>query len=106
MTLSEAVKAKLDFFNCEYSEDFLNSIFITEGLEAEVTLSPSNKELLDKALYCVIPEILVKPSISEGGYSVKFDKDAIVKYYNLLCQKNGFENELNSGTINDVSYLW
>jgi hypothetical protein len=49
------------------------------------------------------------PDISEGGYSVKFDRDAVVKWYNFEVQRLGLGRNPNfslSPKVRDASNRW
>ena len=74
------------------------------GTDAELT--EENKVEVEIAIAGFIPQLLLRPkSISEGGYSVSYDTQAIKDYYAFLCKKYGIENEIGS-SISDASELW
>ena len=46
-------------------------------------------------------------NVSEGGYSVSWNIDAIKLFYNALCNELGKENVLvNRPKIRNRSYMW
>jgi hypothetical protein len=107
MTLYEALKAKLEFINCQASDSFLAVLFVELNIESEHELTQNNKSELDTLLYNIIPLILAKPnSVSEGDYSIKYDRDSLIEFYNFLCFKNGLPNAVLQNAIRDKSDVW
>jgi hypothetical protein len=105
MKTHEFIKAKLESFSVELSDIELKALLIDCGI-SELDNYETNKA--KTALAKVIPEMLLKPSIQEGDYSIKYDKDGLVAYYNLICNDLGIENKLTppKPKINNRSYLW
>lgn len=61
----------------------------------------------DKFFYNVIPDLLSSPkSVSEGGYSISYDKEALMAFYNLLSKRLGLPNNLSANTITDITNRW
>ncbi len=105
MTVGGYIKSKYDSWNLTYSDDVV-------GLELAVVDIDSSEEMtpeinLDNFYYRVIPDILLNPSsVSEGGYSVSFDKVAIEKYYSLVAKRLGKPDLLASNAITDITNQW
>lgn len=63
----------------------------------------------DKAIYNRMSIILkgTMQNVSEGGYSVSWNMEAVKCYYNALCNELGLENVLvNRPKIRNRSNLW
>lgn len=72
-------------------------------------LSRENVNASDVAMISYIRDILLMPDISEGGYSVKFDRESVIKWYNLEVQRLGLGNDPNytlAAKIRDASNRW
>jgi len=104
MTLSSFIQSKLGQFGIELSSNELTALFIDNSLNESDDYETTKAK---KLLYSIIPELLVKPSISEGGYSVKYDSNSLVSYYNLLCSDLGLENKLiKQPKVHNASNRW
>jgi len=98
------IQAKLASFNVELSDIELKALLVDNGIsEADTYETKAAKT----ALVGIIPELLLKPDITEGGFSVKWDKGAIMNYYGLLCKELGLKNQLiEQPKVKNKSYLW
>ena len=47
-----------------------------------------------KVMVMLIPDLLVMPDVTQGSTSVKYDRDAVLKYYAWLCKQTGEEDTL------------
>lgn len=75
----------------------------TESQWTPVQYERAGKSMLVK----VIPELLLRSDVVEGGYSIKHNRDGIQMYYNLLCSDLGIANALTTkATLANKSYLW
>ena len=105
MEIGNYIKSKLSIWSVELSDDFITAELLRVGLIGidEVTESTN----LDLFFYNVIPEILMMPkSVSEGGFSITYDKDALLAYYAILAKKLGYVNLLSNDTIIDITSKW
>lgn len=107
MTIGKYIVGKFSLMAVDYPEDLIAFELSKIGLEAEAPLS--SEVNLDLFFYNVLPDVLLRPnSISEGGYSVSFDRNALEKYYNSLCVKLNKANVLTNqnNQIKDITSQW
>lgn len=104
MKTIDFIQAKLASFNVELSDLELKALLVDNGINE---LDDYETKAAKKALVGIIPEILLKPDITEGGFSIKWDKGAIEKYYGMLCKELGLKNQLiQQPKVVNKSYLW
>ena len=107
MKIGDYIKEKLGLWSVEMPTEMITAELSKIGIlsDDEVT----EKTNLDLFFYNIIPDIMLRPnSVSEGGYSVSFDKNALQNYYNSLCNKLGKDNILEGqkNTIKDITKQW
>lgn len=103
MIISDYIKKKFQPSGITLSEADLFDIW-PENIDAELTTV--NKDSVEIAIAEFIPQLLLRPkSISEGGYSVSWDVQAIKDYYSFLCKKYTLD-DLISSSISDASDIW
>lgn len=105
MTIGEYIQEKTSLWSVELSDGMIAAEL------ARVKLFPSdtitNETNLDLFFYNVIPDIISMPSsISEGGYSISYDKAALLKYYSMLARRLGKPDLLSDNTITDITAKW
>jgi len=105
MTIGEYIQEKFSLWSVEYSDGMVAAEL------ARVSLNPSdiitNEINLDNFFYNVIPDIINMPSsISEGGYSISYDKTVLLKYYSMVARKLGKPDLLSENTIIDITAKW
>jgi len=105
MTIGEYIKEKFSTWSVEYSDGMIGAeLARLELLPSDVITGETN---LDQFFYIVIPDIISMPSsISEGGYSITYDKAALLKFYSMLARKLGMPDLLNENTITDITAKW
>lgn len=84
-TVQEYFEAKLSRYNIELSDVETEAALIEEGLDPTAYFTPGSTIQIKTAIVKVLPELLLKPDITEGGYSEKWDKGAVKLFYSLLC---------------------
>jgi hypothetical protein len=104
MTNKEYLVKFLDGLNV--SEEDIDIILLKSGLEpdAEVDI-----KAVEKAVYNRMSVILkaITQNISEGGYSVSWNMEAVKLFYNSLCIELGVENVLfNNPKLRNRSNIW
>jgi len=107
MTIKDYITSKFQTFGINLSEADLADISMTVSLTDEFT--QENKNYVYLALVgSVIPQLLLRPkSISESGFSISYDNDALKNYYAWLCNELGIEDTLNDiSKISDASDIW
>jgi hypothetical protein len=105
MNIGDYIKEKLSMWSVELSDDYIDSELNRVGLWSSAAVSSEIN--LDTFFYNVIPDIIMIPSnISEGGFSIARNKDAIIAFYDLTCKRLGQPNLLNKDTITDITSKW
>lgn len=105
MTIGEYIKEKTSLWSVELSDGIIAAELARLELLPSDSLSAETN--LDKFFYNVIPDIILLPkSISEGGFSISYDKDAITAYYKILASRLGLPNLLAKDTITDITNRW
>lgn len=109
MTIKEYIVAKLGSFGYSVTDEEITAM----ELEADISFSDSYTGsssvviIVKTALSGVIPSLLAAPDITEGGYSVKYDRSGLLQYYNMLYIDLGLDNPLiNKPKIKDHSARW
>ncbi len=105
MTIREYIKEKTSLWSVELSDGIIAAeLARLELLPSEIITGETN---LDQFFYNVIPDIILLPkSVSEGGFSISYDKDAINAYYKILATRLGLPNLLAKDTITDITNRW
>lgn len=105
MTIGEYIKEKTSLWSVELSDEVITLELSRVELDSSVTISAETN--LDQFFYNVIPDIILLPkSVSEGGFSISYDKDAITAYYKILASRLGLPNLLAKDTITDITNRW
>ena len=75
------------------SEDDIDIIILKRGLDADAVANVQNA---DKAVYNRMSVVLkgATQNISEGGYSISWNMEAVKLFYNSICNELGLENVL------------
>ncbi len=75
------------------SEDDIDIIILKSGLDADAVVDVPNA---DKAVYNRMSVILkgTMQNVSEGGYSISWNMEAVKLFYASLCNELGLENVL------------
>lgn len=104
MTIGEYIQEKFSNWSVEYSDGMVAAELARLNLNPSDTVTNVN---LDIFFYTVIPDLIPMPSsISEGGYSISYDKTALLKYYSMLARKLGKPDLLSDNTITDITLKW
>lgn len=106
-TIREYIQAKLERYNIDLPEAELDALLIDSDLVGTDPYSTAAAKPIKLAIVKCIPELLLQPDITEGGYSRKLDKDAVIAFYSLLCKELGVENQLTpKPTLKNISNRW
>lgn len=107
MTVKEYITSKLSAFGVNVSDADLADIALTTDLNAEFSTDTRVAALTALAVN-VLPQYLLRAkSVSENGFSISWDNDALLKYYAWLCNELGIEDTLNSvSKIIDKTNEW
>lgn len=77
------------------------------GVDLEASYSKQHADLVDLAAIEAIKALLSIPDITEGGYSVKYDRKTMQARLTMLEKKQGvWVDETVIPTISDISNLW
>lgn len=105
MTIGDYIKEKLSIWSVEYSSEMIELELSKLNLSSLETITGETN--LDLFFYNVIPDILSQPdSVSEGGYSVSYNKNSLVAYYRDLAVRLGKPDFISKRTIRDASNKW
>lgn len=98
----EYITASLGGFNI--SDDDIDIIMLKSGINGE---DPIDTSSCDDAIYNRLSVVLKSASsnISEGGFSISWNIDALKLYYATLCNELGKPNLLKS-KIRNMSDVW
>lgn len=88
-TNKEYLTKSLARFNV--TEDDVDLILVDSGLDGEADLDVRAAKL---AIYKSMSSILPTANISEGGYSISWNMDALKMWYSALCKELGKEDVL------------
>lgn len=105
MKIGDYIKEKLSTWSVSLSDAMIDVELSRLGLSASDTIT--SEVNTDKFFYNIIPELLLSPkSVSEGGYSISYDKDAMVAFYRMLTKRLGLSDSLSTNTITDITNRW
>lgn len=105
MNIGEYIKEKLSIWSVELSDAMIALELSRVNLNASETITSEIN--LDEFFYNVIPEIISMPSsVSEGGFSISYDKDALLKYYSLVSKRLGKPDQFSVNTITNITAKW
>ena len=92
MIIADYIKQKFQSFGIQLSEaDLLD---ISNNLEETVT--DENKEIVNYNIVKFIPNLLLRAtSISESGFSMSWNIQAIKDYYSMKCKEYGLKDILS-----------
>ncbi len=88
------------------SEDDVDIILVKSALGADAIV---DVDKCDRAIYNRMSIVLkgVTQNVSEGGYSISWNMEAVKMYYNALCNELGLENVLfGRPKVRNRSNLW
>lgn len=88
------------------SEDDIDIILLKAGLDGDGNVEITD---CDKAVYNRMSIVLkgATQNVSEGGYSISWNIEAVKLYYNALCNELGVENVLvGRPKIRNRSNVW
>ena len=105
MTVGNYIKAKFNLWSVELSDDFIALELARVNIDSASEMDSATN--VDEFFYNVIPDLILMPSnVSEGGFSLSYDKNAMSNYYSMLCKKLGKENMMATNTIKDITSKW
>lgn len=96
MTNKEAIQAILGQVNIPVNS--LELALTDAGLDPDATYDKSNATVIGSVTCDMLVGILAAPSVSEGGYSIKYDLEGIKTLLQYLAKKYGRDDILDSFT--------
>lgn len=107
MVLIAYIKAKLRKLNLSMDDAEIEVMLTEQGADPVGELTPASIRVAKQVIVAAIPELLLAPDISQGDFSRKFDRNAVIAYYGMLCDELGLENKLTpQPKVVDRSNLW
>lgn len=106
MTIREYIVSKFQSFGISLSEaDFVD---VSMSVNLDERISDENRlDALRAVAISVIPQLLLRAkSISENGFTISWDNDALLKYYAWLCDTLEIDNMLNRSVVRDITNMW
>lgn len=107
-TIREVVESKLLRYNIELSEVELDGYIIDQGMNPGDEYT-SDATLSTKLLYfALLPELLLAPDITEGGFARKWDRAAIKTFISLLAKELGKDDPfaVDTPTMTYIGDRW
>ena len=104
MTNKEYITKSLH--NLGVDADDIDIIIVKSDIKPD---APADTKECDMAVYNRFTVILgsMMQNVSEGGYSVSWNMDAVKMYYTSLCNELGVENVLvGKPKVRNRSYMW
>lgn len=92
MSIADYIRHRFSSFGISLSEADLFDI--TKGEEGEMDSAHFDRVMVAIAEF--IPSLLLRPSVSESGFSMSWDRQGIRDYYSYLCSRYGLKNRLET----------
>lgn len=108
MTVKEYITSKFQQFGITLSDADLADIELS-GVNLDDELTEENKAAaLTVMVKSIIPTFLLRAkSVSENGFTISWDNDALMTYYTWLCSDLGIEDTLTGvRQIVDITHYW
>lgn len=109
MKITDFVVEKLSVWGVEYSDKLIIAEMQKVGLSENEDYTKTTSGKVDLIFYNIIPDLMMIPnSVSEGGYSISYDKKALANFYGQLSKKLGKVNLLieTNRQIKDITNQW
>lgn len=105
MLVQDYIRDKFQSLGVQLSGAEMLELSLSNSLPLTDEVSESNLDAVNVAIAGVIPSVLARPDVSEGGFSLRVNREAIMSYYSFLCRKYNIEENI-LGTISDASDSW
>lgn len=107
MKVRDYLSANLELWSVEVSDSLIDAEVINVGLNGDSEYEPELEIKTNTLFYNLIPKLLLSPKrVSEGQFTIEYDKGAMVEFYSLISEKLGLPNLLVKNKIRDRSNLW
>lgn len=88
------------------SDNDIEVMLLKSGIEADAPVDVAGCDLAVYNRFSVVLAAMTQ-NVSEGGYSLSWNMDAVKMYYNALCRELGKENVLEAKPkIRNRSNFW
>jgi len=95
MTNKAALISELPF---EVDDNMIEKSLIDNSVDGNATYAVDNAESIDMCVVKLLQRLLSEPDITEGGYSIKFDRNAAEKRLLYLAKKYGLSDVVSDLT--------
>lgn len=107
MTNQEYIIAKMARMGVSLTTNDLAAMAVDGGITLTDEYSKSTAIAVKTCIAGIIPELLTVTSVSEGGYSISRNKEALEAYYSMLCDELHIPNVLKAKpAIKNHSNRW
>lgn len=109
MTIGDYINARLKQWKVEVSEDIVKIAFVVAKVQPTDDFTSTSENAAFQVLYKLIPDIIISipKSISEGGYSITYDKDAMIAFYTMIADKLNLPDEISGkASVKDITRRW
>lgn len=99
MTVKSYIVGRFQSFGVKLSEADLLDIIMKGGTEIDLgsDIAPEFKTDIDIKITRFIPSLLLRPNISESGFSMTRAQSADIRsYYDLMCKELGLKNQFKT----------
>ncbi len=103
MTNKEALIAVL---RVSVLDNTLIKAMLDQDVSEEATYSKEGAKSIDLCAIDVLLGLLSEPDVSEGGYSVKYDRSAVIKHLVALAEKHGISSVLETYKPKVTALQW
>lgn len=107
-SITAVITDSLNPFSIELSAVRLERLLVDADLDGSTVYTKDKAQAVKGVLVTVVSDLLAMPDVTEGGYSVKWDRTAVSIYLSQLRAELGITPVATNGTptVSDRSYLW
>jgi hypothetical protein len=107
MKVRDYITANLELWSVDISDSLIDAELINAGLNGDSEYNTEVEVKTNTLFYNLIPKLLLRAkSVSEGGYSITYDNEAMIAYFGIIADKLELPNTLVKNKIRDRSNLW
>jgi hypothetical protein len=107
MKVRDYLSANIELWSVEVSDSLIDAELINVGLNGDSEYEPELEVKTNTLFYNLIPKLLLAPKrVSEGQFTIEYDKDAMLAYYRMIADQLGLPNNLERNKIRDRSNIW
>jgi hypothetical protein len=104
MTNLDAFQAVLSPIS--YESNVADKAMLDNDIIGADTYSKDSALSIDKAALAVLEGILSAPNISEGSFSISYDRKAVIDRINLICERSGLASSIGKPKITNKTNMW